>query len=220
MSASHLARRRPRGSASAVVSRALRLIHEGALDAGKVEQLAGRVGLGSRHLRRLFVQHLGTSPIKIASTRRVHFARNLLDQNQLPITKIASYSGFKSIRQFNHAVRATFDFSPSELRKLRSGVKPSANYGGITLHLPYRPPFDWQAIIRFLKPRETPGVELIEDDCWQGSIVGATWQLLQVFRLSRLSVLYIPFSERPQKRQNGRCRIRRPQSDSNVLVKS
>jgi len=83
---------------SSVVSRALKLISEGALDVGDVEALAERVGLGSRHLRRLFLQHLGASPIKIASTRRVHFARNLLDQTDLPITKIASFSGFKSIR--------------------------------------------------------------------------------------------------------------------------
>src|SRR5271168_3527269 len=110
---------------SAVVSRALKLISEGALDAADVEALAERVGLGSRHLRRLFLQHLGASPIRIASTRRVHFARNLLDQTNFPVTKIASYSGFRSIRQFNHSMRTTFDMSPSELRKLRSGATPS-----------------------------------------------------------------------------------------------
>jgi AraC family transcriptional regulator of adaptative response / DNA-3-methyladenine glycosylase II len=149
---------------SAVVSRALKLIYEGALDIGKVEDLAEHVGLGSRHLRRLFLQHLGASPVKIASTRRVHFARNLLDETELPITKIASYSGFQSVRQFNHSIRATFDFSPSELRRLRSGVKMTANHSGIGLQLPYRPPFDWPTLIRFLKPRATPGVEAIQED--------------------------------------------------------
>jgi AraC family transcriptional regulator of adaptative response / DNA-3-methyladenine glycosylase II len=155
---------------SAVVSRALKLISEGALDVGDVEALAEHVGLGSRHLRRLFVQHLGASPVRIASTRRVHFARNLLDQTDLPITKTASYSGFKSIRQFNHAMRTTFDMSPSELRKLRSGVKTTATQGGIALYLPYRPPFDWCTLIRFLKRRATPGTEVIEDDCYRRTI--------------------------------------------------
>jgi AraC family transcriptional regulator, regulatory protein of adaptative response / DNA-3-methyladenine glycosylase II len=70
-----------------VVSRALKLVSEDALDVGDLEALAERVGLGSRHLRRLFLQHLGASPVRIASTRRVHFARNLLDQTHLPITK-------------------------------------------------------------------------------------------------------------------------------------
>ena len=97
---------------SAVVSRGLKLISEGALDTSGVEALSERVGLGARHLRRLFLQHLGATPVKIASTRRVHFARNLLDQTDLSITKIASYSGFNSIRQFNHSMRTTFELSP------------------------------------------------------------------------------------------------------------
>jgi AraC family transcriptional regulator, regulatory protein of adaptative response / DNA-3-methyladenine glycosylase II len=155
---------------SAVVSRALKLISEGALDAGDVEVLAERVGLGSRHLRRLFLQHLGAPPVRIASTRRVHFARNLLDQTDLPIRKVASYSGFKSIRQFNHAMRMTFEMSPSELRKLRSGATTAPQGGAIALHLPYRPPFDWHTLIRFLKARTTPGVEVIENDCYRRTI--------------------------------------------------
>src|SRR5271170_4172106 len=105
---------------SAVVSRALRLIAEGALDQGNIEELASRVGLGSRHLRRLFVEHLGASPIRIAITRRVHFARNLIEETDLPITALAAYAGFRSIRQFNHAMRKTAGESPTKLRRLRS----------------------------------------------------------------------------------------------------
>jgi AraC family transcriptional regulator, regulatory protein of adaptative response / DNA-3-methyladenine glycosylase II len=155
---------------SAVVSRALKLISEGALDSGKVEALAERVGLGSRHLRRLFLQHLGASPVKIASTRRVHFARNLLDQSDLPITKIASYSGFHSIRQFNHAMRTTFDMSPSELRTLRVSKRIAPSQGGIVLLLSYRPPFEWNTLARFLKDRATPGTEVIDDECYRRTI--------------------------------------------------
>jgi len=155
---------------SAVVSRAPKLISEGALDVSDVDALADRVGLGARHLRRLFLQHLGAPPVKIASTRRAHFARNFVDQTNLPISKIASSSGFQSIRQFNHAMRMTFDMSPSELRKLRSGATTGARRGGIALHLPYRPPFDWHILICFLKARATPGVEVIEDDCYRRTI--------------------------------------------------
>jgi len=155
---------------SAVVSRALKLISEGALDLGDVEELAGRVGLGSRHLRRLFLQHVGASPVRIASTRRVHFARNLLDETDLAITRIASCSGFKSVRQFNHAMLTTFETSPSRLRALRSGTKVKAGQGGITLSLPYRPPFDWQTMVRFLKPRATPGAEIIDDKSYRRTI--------------------------------------------------
>src|SRR5580700_9581810 len=108
---------------SAVVSRALRLIAEGALDSGNIEALADRVGLGSRHLRRLFVEHLGASPVRIAITRRVHFARNLIEETDLPITRLADYAGFRSIRQFNHAMRAATGESPTDLRRIRSVAK-------------------------------------------------------------------------------------------------
>lgn len=155
---------------SAVVSRALKLIAEGILDSGDIEALADRVGLGSRHLRRLFVQHLGAAPIKIAGTRRVHFARNLLEQTELSVTAIASYSGFKSIRQFNHAMHATFGMPPSRIRKPAHGRKALLNQSGITVQLSYRPPFDWVAILRFLGSRATPGVEVVENDCYRRTI--------------------------------------------------
>jgi AraC family transcriptional regulator, regulatory protein of adaptative response / DNA-3-methyladenine glycosylase II len=72
---------------SAVVSRGFRLILEGTLNDGSVEGLAERLGLGSRQLRRLFVQHLGASPLKIATTHRVHLARKLIDESGLPMTQ-------------------------------------------------------------------------------------------------------------------------------------
>ena len=154
---------------SAIVSRALRLISEGALDESNVEDLAGRVGVGSRQLRRLFVEHLGASPVKVAITHRVHFARNLIEETDLPITKIALSAGFTSIRQFNHAVRAICGQPPTELRRARSEF-PKAPQGGLVIRLPYRPPLDWPGFVGFLSRRTTPGVELVQDDAYQRTI--------------------------------------------------
>ena len=64
----------------AVVRRALRLIDAGALDEGSVEALATRLGVGPRHLLRLFDRHVGASPTAVAQTRRLHFAVCLLEQ--------------------------------------------------------------------------------------------------------------------------------------------
>ena len=155
---------------SSVVSRALKLIFNGGLDSDDVEGLAGHVGLGARHLRRLFVQHLGASPVRVARTHRIHFARSLIEQTDLPVTKIAFYSGFRSIRQFNHAMRAAFDQSPSELRREYDMPTTQRHPGSIILFVAYRPPFDWKALMNFLRPRATPGVELVEADCYRRTI--------------------------------------------------
>src|SRR5271156_2220331 len=75
------------------VSRALRLINESGLEEGGIEALAGHLGLGSRHLRRLFLHHLGASPRTVAQTRRLHFAKKLIDETALPMTQIALAAG-------------------------------------------------------------------------------------------------------------------------------
>jgi len=98
---------------SAAVTRALRLLGEGALDRGGVDELAAKVGAGSRHLRRLFEEHLGASPLAVAQTRRVHFAKKLLDESALPITEIAHAAGFASLRRFNAAMKSAFARSAS-----------------------------------------------------------------------------------------------------------
>jgi AraC family transcriptional regulator of adaptative response / DNA-3-methyladenine glycosylase II len=145
------------------------LISEGALDESSVEDLADRVGIGSRQLRRLFVEHLGASPVKIAITHRVHFARNLIEETDLPITKIALSAGFTSIRQFNHAVRAICGQSPTELRRALGDFSKSP-HGGLVIRLPYRRPLDWAALVGFLRLRATPGVEQVEGCAYQRTI--------------------------------------------------
>jgi AraC family transcriptional regulator of adaptative response / DNA-3-methyladenine glycosylase II len=145
-----------------VVSRSLRLIRAGAMDEGGVGALAERLGIGARQLRRLFEQHLGTSPAAIARARRVHFARVLLDDSDLPMTGVAFAAGFRSVRQFNHAVRATFGAAPRVLRRRRRAAPAAGD--PLTIRLPYRPPLDWQALLRFLAARVTPGVEAVRGD--------------------------------------------------------
>jgi AraC family transcriptional regulator, regulatory protein of adaptative response / DNA-3-methyladenine glycosylase II len=131
---------------SAVVSRGLRLIGEGALDEDGVEALADRLGVTGRHLRRLFLQHLGATPLEIALTRRVHFAKRLLDETDLAIQEVAFASGFGSLRRFNGQMRASFRRAPRELRKL--GRRPiGAEPHCYRFCLAYRPPYDWSGVL-------------------------------------------------------------------------
>jgi AraC family transcriptional regulator of adaptative response / DNA-3-methyladenine glycosylase II len=166
----------------AVVSRALKLISEGALDGGNVEHLADSLGIGSRHLRRLFRQHLGASPLKIARSHRVLVARTLIVSTRLPISKIARATGFRSIRQFNHSVRAAFGQSPSALRRVHGTAPKGDASSGIVVHLPYRPPLDWASLVQFLKSHATPGVESVENETYRRTIeIGGTAGAIEVW---------------------------------------
>src|SRR5579862_2102543 len=152
--------------ASASVSRALKLIGESGLDDGGVELLAGRLGVGSRHLRRLFLRYLGATPIAVAQTRRVHFAKKLIDETGLPMTQVAMAAGFGSIRRFNATFQKLYGRTPRELRGGRNGHEA----GRYTFRLGYRPPYDWKSLIEFLTPRATPGIEIVTPDSYHRTI--------------------------------------------------
>lgn len=145
--------------ASASVSRALKLIGESALDDGGVEELAERLGMGSRHLRRLFLKYLGATPVAVAQTRRVHFAKKLIDETPLPMTQIAMAAGFGSLRRFNATFRKLYGRTPTQLR--RAGPPKLDEPGSYRFRLGYRPPFDWDSLISFLGSRAIPGVETV-----------------------------------------------------------
>jgi AraC family transcriptional regulator of adaptative response / DNA-3-methyladenine glycosylase II len=149
---------------SALVARALQLIEEGALDKGSIDDLAGRLHVGARHLRRLFQEHLGASPITVAQTRRVHFAKKLIDETPLPLTDIAWIAGFSSVRRFNAAMQSAYKQTPSNLRRARGRMGRDE---GITLRLSYRAPYNWDRISAFLAHRTIPGVDEIRDGVYR-----------------------------------------------------
>jgi AraC family transcriptional regulator of adaptative response / DNA-3-methyladenine glycosylase II len=147
---------------SAVVKRALRLIDEGILDTSSVDDLASKLGVGSRHLHRLFVQHVGASPIVLAQTRRLHFAKRLLDETSLPITQVALAAGFGSLRRFNSVFRQTYKRAPRHLRRQGRTNAASHSGGEVTLKLAFRPPFDFARLLTFLRLRAIPGIEIVD----------------------------------------------------------
>ena len=128
---------------SKTVSRALALIAEGFLDRedGTVEALATRVGMGERQLRRLFERHLGASPVAVAQTRRLLFAKQLIHDTRLSMAEVAMAGGFGSLRRFNDAFRTLYHRPPRELRRrnMRS-TSDSPAVAPVMLHISYRPP--------------------------------------------------------------------------------
>ncbi len=152
----------------ATVRRALQLIDAGALDTAGVEALAARLGLCARHLRRLFVQHVGASPRARAQSRRLQFAHRLVVETDLPIVDVAFESGFRSLRRFNAAFREAYGCSPQQIRKRRGArTRPHA----IRLTLEYHPPYDWRAVLDFLAARAVPELEVVRDGGYARTVV-------------------------------------------------
>lgn len=145
---------------STTVSRALRLI-ENSNDELTVESLAEMLGMTDRHLRRLFDEHLGASPIDIILTKKLHLARRLVTETSTSLSEIALASGFHSIRRFNEAFKKIYQATPTELR----GNKKTASTE-IKLSLMLRPPFDWKNMMSFLDRHTSFGLELVQDNAY------------------------------------------------------
>ena len=157
-----------------LVCEAVQQIIGGVMDDGGTEaMLAARIGLSARHLRRLFLPHLGVSPDQLARSRRAHFARRLLDDTDLTVVDIAFAAGFGSLRQFNRTMREVFRASPTDLRNRRHRADRLAADGGLTLRLPVVPGYDWDAMRAFLAARLVPGVEAVDGDTYRRTITVA-----------------------------------------------
>jgi AraC family transcriptional regulator of adaptative response / DNA-3-methyladenine glycosylase II len=158
----------------ALVSRALRLIEDGVLDPTPAEEagaeersaagLAALLGVGERTLRRSFLDQLGATPAQIATTRRLHLARQLLLGSHLRCADVALAAGYGSARRFNAAVKRAFGLSPAQLRAKLRESEPTGATPVIHLTLGYRPPLAWNLLLDFLHRRAIPGIEAVDLD--------------------------------------------------------
>jgi AraC family transcriptional regulator, regulatory protein of adaptative response / DNA-3-methyladenine glycosylase II len=154
-----------------LVCRAVGMILDGALDGATEADLGARLGVSARHLRRLFMTHLGVTPGGLARSARTHFARRLLDDTDLTIIEIAFAAGFGSVRQLNRACRDVFRMPPRELRARRRASDRLAADGGLLLRLPYKGPLDWPRMLDYFAARAIPGVEDVSDGVYRRTIV-------------------------------------------------
>ena len=102
------------------------------------------------------------------------FSRKLIVETGLPLSTIARISSFRSPTEFAAAFEARFRRSPSVLRRPRVADVD----GGVELTLPYRPPFDWQALLDFYRNHLIHGLETVDGDSYErvfelGSAIGA-----------------------------------------------
>ncbi len=126
-------------------------------------EIAARLGITERHLRRIFQAHLGVSPVDWQTTQRLLLAKRLLTDTTLPVSQVAAASGFGSLRRFNAAFAERYRLAPGALRR---EARPDAVPGVRPLRLPWRPPYDRAAMTGFLAARPLAGVEAAGPDGW------------------------------------------------------
>ena len=135
------------------------LIEDGQLADARLPDLAATLGVTDRHLRRVFQQEFGVSPVEYAQTQRLLLAKRLLTDTAMPVIDVAMASGFASLRRFNDLFRTRYRMTPGELRRTAGAGQPADR---LAFDLAYRPPYDWDAMLAFLERRAIRGVEEVD----------------------------------------------------------
>jgi len=146
-------------ASSRLAQAAAGMIEDGRLTDSGLDDLARTLGITDRHLRRVFQQEFGVSPVEYAQTQRLLLAKRLLTDTNLAVIDVAMASGFASLRRFNDLFRTRYRMTPGDLRR---GAVARAHGEGLVFTLAYRPPYDWEAMLDFLGRRAIDGVEAVE----------------------------------------------------------
>jgi AraC family transcriptional regulator of adaptative response / DNA-3-methyladenine glycosylase II len=157
----------PADSADRLTLAAVRQIEAGILRDQSVSDLAARLGVSDRHLRRVLLENLGVTPIQLAQTHKLLLAKQLLTDTALPIIDVAFASGFSSLRRFNALFRQRYSFAPKALRQKQRAAKDESS---CVCRLFYRPPFDWHSLLAFFSPRVFIGVEQIDGETYRRTV--------------------------------------------------
>lgn len=143
---------------SAVVQRAIKMIHEPLIKNFDEDKFAELFGVTARHLRRLFMEEIGKTPKQLVIENRLNVARKLIVETPLPISEVAFASGFNSIRRFNDSFKDRFKKRPSDIRRNKNLSKDI-----LKISLSYRPPYDYQGLIHFYQSHQVGNLEWFED---------------------------------------------------------
>lgn len=173
-----------------------RRLEEGLIDGtARIEDIAAQFELSARQIQRIVQKELGVSPIALLQTRRLLLAKQLLSETALPVTDIAFASGFSSLRRFNDAFLKRYGMAPSRLRKQNAQQKVIADHASSRVMLGYRPPYDWQGMLDFLRGRMLAGAEqVIDDTYWRTVRIGTHQGWIAVTHAPDKNALSIEFS--------------------------
>jgi AraC family transcriptional regulator, regulatory protein of adaptative response / DNA-3-methyladenine glycosylase II len=131
----------------------------------RLGEVAEKLRISDRHLRRIVHASVGVSPVRLLQTQRLLLAKRLLTDSNLSVMEVALASGFASLRRFNASFRNQYQLTPTGLRK-QTEMRPHR----LVCFLSYRPPFDWDRLLAFLAKRLFAGVEQVEAGQYRRSV--------------------------------------------------
>lgn len=160
-----------------------------------LEAIAAQFELSSRQIRRIIQKELGLSPIELIQTRRLLLAKQLLTETKLPVTEIAFASGFASLRRFNDVFSTRYRMPPTRLRKEAASGSVDSPSQTSTLQLNYRPPYDWDGILRFLGARTLKNIEHVTEDSYYRTVsLGKCRGWIRVRHAAEKNALLVEFT--------------------------
>ena len=157
----------PIDASSQLAWRAAGLLRENCGSGINLPALAGELGCTDRHLRRVFRQTCHVTPVQYLQTCRLLLAKELLTDTSLPVLDIAMAAGFGSVRRMNELFQKQYHMTPTRLRR-ESAAK--ASDGALAVSIGYRPPYNWPAMLTFLRQRAIPGIERVENDGYERTV--------------------------------------------------
>lgn len=155
----------PGSVATSLAEALLRRMQERAMEGVTLEAMEPELGLSMRQVRRVLLAEFGVTPVQVVQTQRLLMAKQWLQETALPISEVAQAAGFRSLRNFNTCFRDRYGMTPSACRGTRS-----ISSDGIVLHLAYRAPLAWSALLDYFRSRLVPGVEEIIDDEYRRTV--------------------------------------------------
>lgn len=155
-------------SGTSLAQAAARFIEDG--EVVGVAELAQRVGVTDRHLRRLFETEFGVTPVAYQQTQRLLLAKRLLTDTRLPIVDVALAAGFGSVRRLNELLKARYGLAPANFRKRAAQSLDAHRTNVLEFHLAVRPPYAWDATLAFLAKRSIASVESVADATYRRSL--------------------------------------------------
>ena len=85
-----------------------------------LSDLCNAASLSESHLRRLFHQETGSSPMQYLTELRMNQAKNMLAQGDVSIGEVAEFCGFSSLYYFSRSFHRRYGMTPTQYRQMNS----------------------------------------------------------------------------------------------------